>query len=101
MNNELFNQYAEVQKQIKELEEKKDTLSALVLEDLQKNELSKFQHDNGTFSVIEKTTWEYDELTKLKISDKKKEIKSIEEKAQEEKTAKEIKSNILRFQLAK
>jgi hypothetical protein len=99
MNNPLFDKYAEVQSAIKELEAKRDALEILVMEDLKRNQLQKFQHDKGTFSLTERVSYEYDEQTKLKIADKKKEIKAIEEKGKE--TAVATKVDSLRFQLTK
>lgn len=76
---DVLNKYAEIKKDIKELEEQAKTLNLLVLEALQENSLEEVELDTGKITLASRRTWKYPSFIKEKI----KEIKDIKKEAEQ------------------
>ena len=78
MKNKLYEEYASLDMQIKQLEEKKKVLRDQVVQDLATNELKKLETEVGTFSFVERKSFVFDDFAKNAIADAKKNVKRVE-----------------------
>lgn len=97
MKNELYEEYASLEMQIKELEDKKKVLRDQVIQDLSANELKKLETEVGTFSFVERKSFVFDDFAKDAIAEAKKNVKKVEKfMIQQGKGEEEVQSS-LRF----
>ena len=89
MNQKILLEYIELDARFKELEVKKATLRAQILDELKKNKLDTF----GSFTVAHKTSWKYSPAV-TKLEEKVKIAKNTE---QEKGTAKATESTYLLY----
>jgi len=101
MNNEIYNEYAELTKSIEILEEQRNALKEKIVEDLNKNELQKLQTDSGTFSMSKKVSYKFSKDLEGYIEATKKEIDARKELAIEKGEAIATETPFLRFQVKK
>ncbi len=64
----VYTQYAEIDKQIKDLQEKQKILQAACLLEMEKRKATQIKTDLGIFSVAERKTWTYSEDLKKEES---------------------------------
>lgn len=94
MKNSLFNQYSELQKQIKVLEEKKQKIAQKCITEMNKNEVNSFDNDLGVFTLVKHNYYNYSNNVLALQSD----IEIIKKVEQDEGIAKKITKEGLRFQ---
>ena len=95
MNKELFVRYAEIKYEIKALKQEEDELNKQVLEEMEKEGVVKAQSDFGTFSIVERKTYKFDDELTSHLKEYK---KSIEKEAIESGRAEETINKSLRYQ---
>lgn len=88
-----FQQYADIKRQIKDLEDQESLLKQSILQELEKNNTHKIDFDYGKFTYSCRTTYKYSE----KINALQDKVKLAQLREQEKGIAKEIKSNYLTF----
>ena len=76
MNKSLFIRYAEIKNQMKALKEQEDELNKQVLAELENDGVVKAESDFGTFSVVERKTYKFDDETTNHLKEYKKSIES-------------------------
>jgi hypothetical protein len=90
-----YKDYAELTRQIKELEDKQLFLKNIIMNDLEANKLFKLQTDFGTFSRVVAAKYRFsDNVKSLEDS-----VKELKEKEKHEGIAKYEETISLRFQL--
>ena len=97
MNENLFNKYIQIQKQIKELEEDKKIIAKQCIAEMKKDNLEKVSNDLGVFNLVRRSYYSgYSDRVK-KLKDELELVKQVEEN---EGIAKETIIETLRFQSA-
>lgn len=97
MNQEILQQYYELEKQLQDIEEKKSELKKQILLDMQKEEQASVKEPFGTFSIVKYRKFYYtDEVKK-----KEEEVKILKKTEEELGIAKVFVYDTLRFQTAK
>jgi len=97
MNTQLFDSYAELEKQIRALEEQKEAMRVLLLSEVSKTEGGVVATESATFKLRITKSWEYPESVLLAEKTMKEEINKQKEFAQEvgEATCKETRSLVV------
>jgi len=95
MNKDLLKQYADLKVLIADAESKLDTLKPQVLETI--GEAEEVQTDFGTFSITKRRSWTYPQ----DITNKEKELKADQKKAQQLGTAEYTEAPVLVFKVIK
>ena len=85
MDNKLLNEFVKVDAEYKALEKKWEELRFAIVGRMKTENLTKFSHDLGTFTVAQKAVWSYspavDKLSeRLKITKYKEELKGLAKK---------------------
>jgi len=105
MNETLLKQYQELDDQIKSLETTKKEIGLKIISALNELQMKTAKTSFGTFSIVEKTTIKPSDEGQLKINELKYELKQEENEIIkmdiERGTAREEKSEYLRFQKEK
>ena len=100
MTKENFQQYADLENQVKELKEKQESIKSNIMQEMETENTDKVQVDLiGTFSITKRVTYKFTPEVEQKIADGKTVIKKIEMEGRE--TAEAIESESLRFQAKK
>lgn len=97
MKKELFEEYAELQKQADAIADKQKLLKEKLVEDMNANEIEKVESDFGSFYFTSRKTWKYSDSVKAKES----EVKDLKKKEEEDGTAEFTESKSLSFRAAK
>lgn len=96
MNKKALSEFVKVTSEMKALEEKREALRVAILEDMEAENLNKVESDYGTFSVAQRTSYEYTEA----IAKLKEKVKLAELKEQKMGKAKEKVTSYLYFKAA-
>jgi len=101
MNKQIFVRYAQIKNEMKALKQEEDELNKQVLDELEKEGVVKAESDFGTFSVVEKKTYKFDDELQEKINKMKNQIKLNENLAIQDGLAEETITKSLRYTNAK
>ncbi len=97
MENSIYEQYALVASQVKELQIKQKLLSLQCLAEMESNNANQMKADFGTFSTVERKKWTYTNIVK----ELEKSVKEQKKEEEENGEAKFETSKSLRFQVTK
>ena len=78
MNKLIFTKYAELQKQIQQLEEEKKEVAKLCIVDMKENKIERFNDDLGVYSLMKRNFYKYSDKIK-ELEDNVKIVKTVEE----------------------
>ena len=97
MENSIYEQYAQMTKQIKELQTEQKELGSQCLKEMEDNNANQMKATFGTFSLVERKKWVYTQ----DVKHAEEEVKVIKKTEEENGKAKFSTSKSLRFQEAK
>lgn len=89
----FFEEYAEIKKQIKLLEDKESFLKKAILSELEKNKVDKVDTSYGKFTIAKRKNWIYSD----KVAELKEKVKLTEIEEQENGVAKVETTSYLMF----
>jgi len=101
MNKELFERYAKLERDIKEMEDEKERMRAMLIDEMKDTDTEKVVADFGTFSLTKRTTYKFSETVNEEIKGLKEKIKDVENNAVSAGEAEEVITESIRFQLKK
>lgn len=97
MQNKLLERYADIKEQKKALETEEKLLSQEIMNQMEKEDVDKYDAGFGKFTIVAKTSYEYTESVK-KLEEK---VKLAKHKEEEQGKAKKVESTYLKFTATK